>query len=682
VRVTPAGNVLDTACIAISTAAGGQYHPALAFEGANFLVAWHDERTSHYSDIYGARVTPAGTVLDTAGIAISTAGSFQQRPSLAFDGTNFLAVWQDARSGWDIYGARVTPAGVVLDPAGIAISTTAANYKWYPAVAMGRENFMVVWQDDRNSGYDVYGYDVYGARVTQAGVVLDPEGIAVSTAAGSQESPALTSDGENFVVAWTDGRNGSNADIYGARVTPAGAVLDTAGIAFSTVVAGQESPALAFDGENFLVAWQDERNGSRDVYAARVTPGGSVLDPAGIAIAASAGNQGTPAVAFDGADFMVVWRDESDSSSIRGARVTPAGVVLDPAGIAISTAAVGYPRVSPTLAFDGENFLATWAVLDYRFRTYLDIYGARVTPAGAVLDPTGIAISTAAGYQESPTLVFDGDNYLVVWQDGRRGDSTDIYGARVTPAGVVLDTAGIAISTAAGSQSSPAIFLGGGNSLVAWTDGRSGTSHDIYGARVTPAGVVLDTAGIAISTSAVDQDHPAIVSEGANSLVVWEDGRSSESTDIYAARVTSAGIVFDSGPVVRQGGGQYHPALTRGAGNQLFLVYQGWVGTAGGKTYNTQRIWGKMDPKPAIAETPESEVRMTSGGATVVRGVLLLAARASSSASCLLDVSGRKVLDLHPGANDVRGLSPGVYFVREAQAQTQTQAVHKVVVTR
>ncbi|MBN2464017.1 hypothetical protein JXD38_00120, partial [candidate division WOR-3 bacterium] len=46
----------------------------------------------------------------------------------------------------------------------------------------------------------------------------------------------------------------------------------------------------------------------------------------------------------------------------------------------------------------------------------------------------------------------------------------------------------------------------------------------------------------------------------------------------------------------------------------------------------------------------------------------------------LLDAVGRKVMDLVPGANDVRKLAPGVYFVREAQAQAQ--AVRKVVVTR
>jgi hypothetical protein len=42
----------------------------------------------------------------------------------------------------------------------------------------------------------------------------------------------------------------------------------------------------------------------------------------------------------------------------------------------------------------------------------------------------------------------------------------------------------------------------------------------------------------------------------------------------------------------------------------------------------------------------------------------------------LLDISGRKVSELHSGVNDMRALAPGVYFVREAQA------VRKVVVTR
>ena len=66
--------------------------------------------------------------------------------------------------------------------------------------------------------------------------------------------------------------------------------------------------------------------------------------------------------------------------------------------------------------------------------------------------------------------------------------------------------------------------------------------------------------------------------------------------------------------------------------------------------------------------------------ASVIRNVLILpeAASLKPQAASLLDASGRKALDLRPGANDVSGLSPGVYFVREAQAQ----AVRKVVITR
>jgi hypothetical protein len=48
----------------------------------------------------------------------------------------------------------------------------------------------------------------------------------------------------------------------------------------------------------------------------------------------------------------------------------------------------------------------------------------------------------------------------------------------------------------------------------------------------------------------------------------------------------------------------------------------------------------------------------------------------------LLDISGRKVLDLRPGLNDVSRLAPGVCFVRERLAASgERSAVHKVVLT-
>jgi hypothetical protein len=77
---------------------------------------------------------------------------------------------------------------------------------------------------------------------------------------------------------------------------------------------------------------------------------------------------------------------------------------------------------------------------------------------------------------------------------------------------------------------------------------------------------------------------------------------------------------------------------------------------------------------------------MMNTRATIVRGVLFLPEATSPRppAASLLDISGRAVLDLKPGPNDVRALAPGVYFIREEpQAASHTpQAVHKVVMTR
>ena len=57
---------------------------------------------------------------------------------------------------------------------------------------------------------------------------------------------------------------------------------------------------------------------------------------------------------------------------------------------------------------------------------------------------------------DNPSVAWDGANYLVVWQDNR-GNGLDIYGVRVSGTGTVLDPSGVAISTAAGNQRNPAL---------------------------------------------------------------------------------------------------------------------------------------------------------------------------------------------------------------------------------
>jgi hypothetical protein len=90
---------------------------------------------------------------------------------------------------------------------------------------------------------------------------------------------------------------------------------------------------------------------------------------------------------------------------------------------------------------------------------------------------------------------------------------------------------------------------------------------------------------------------------------------------------------------------------------------------------------------PGVQQQPEPMVA-ASRHPSVVRGVLVLGPVGSRQKTGyraeLMDAMGRKVMELRPGANDVRALAPGVYFVREAQAQAQAQAqsVRRVVITK
>ena len=576
-RISTSGVVLDTSGIPISTAVNSQRHPSIIWSGTNYFVVWQDYRNGSF-DIYGARIGTSGTVLDTAGLLISKATDKQEVPSVAFDGTNYLVVWEDYRHSQysDIYGTRVTTSGVVLDTAGIPIST-AANDQEHPSIAFDGTNYLVVWEDDRNGSYGIYA-----TIIDTSGVVLDTGGIPISTA-GLQERPSVAFNGTNYFVVWADRRNGSDHDIYGARVTTSEDVLDTAGIPISTAVYDQRHSSIAFDGRNYLVVWENNHNGYSDIYATRIDTLGTVLDPAGIHIFTARVWQTSPSVAFDGRNYLIVW----GYGYIYGARLATSGVVLDTAGIPISTAA--NRQGSPSIAFDGTNYMVVWG----DNRRGCDIYGARLTTSGVVLDTAGIPISTADGDQWFPSITFDGRNYLVVWADKRNGFDSDIYGARVSTSGVVLDTLGIPISTVPFNQSQPSVAFDGTNYLVVWQDGRSGYSH-IYGARVSTSGVVLDTAGIPISTAANRQGSPSIAFDGTNYMVVWGDNRSGSDWDIYGVRVSTSGTVIDSFPVSTQSGAQTSPVLAKGSGNQMLVVYSGWTDSINGKPANTMRIWGKF----------------------------------------------------------------------------------------
>jgi hypothetical protein len=156
--------------------AGNQRYPVSSYANGMHLIVWQEgnETWGGDSQIKGLIIADNGAY--DSSFVISNAADVQEKSAITTDGTNFFVVWQDFRNGnYDIYGARVTTTGTVLDANGIAIST-GANNQAYPSASFDGTNFIVVWMDARIAPYSYY---INAARVSTSGTVLDASGVAI-----------------------------------------------------------------------------------------------------------------------------------------------------------------------------------------------------------------------------------------------------------------------------------------------------------------------------------------------------------------------------------------------------------------------------------------------------------------------------------------------------------------------
>ena len=328
------------------------------------------------------------------GVLLSEQGDFQKdfhladhdcqapNPSVSFDGRNFLLVFERREQ---IFGMRISQSGDILDdPPEFAISSEAprAGAHSHPVLAFNGTQYLVVWQ--RLDG----DYDIVGAQVTTQGQVS--EELPIFEATGEQALPSIASNGVDYFVVWRDTRTGSgpsgDSDIFGARVAGNGTVLDPEGLPVSTAQNLQDSPHVTFAGEHYLVVWMDERFspfpnvplGKLDVFARRIHPVGFILDGpvavGGIEINLAGTNlthqKVFPKAGFDGTNYLITWSylgtsTDAPFSGVYAARLSTGGVLLDgpptSLGIPIATPPGDFSNlVHPNILFSGKNQLLAW----------------------------------------------------------------------------------------------------------------------------------------------------------------------------------------------------------------------------------------------------------------------------------------------------------------------------------
>ncbi len=152
------------------------------------------------------------------------------------------------------------------------------------------------------------------------------------------------------------------------------------------------------------------------------------------------------------------------------------------------------------------------------------------------------------------------------------------------------------------------IAFDGINYFVVWAENRIGMSYDIYGARVTASGIVLDTSSIPIAFAPDSQVRPVVVFDGCNFLVAWQDYRF-RNNDIYAAYVDRNGVIIDTFVFAQSKGDENTPALAAvPVAEKVLLMDSGWCETIGEIKFNSMRVFGEVYELVGISETNKPSI--------------------------------------------------------------------------
>ncbi len=329
--------------------------PRVAFGGGQHLVVWRDTRDG--GSVYGRLVTPPRQAEPPEdGFVVCAGIGTGMHQDVAYDGARFLVVWAtDGTGASDIRGAFVEN-GTPTSPFDIAAGPPDQTI---PRVEFAGSVYLVVWHDNR---HHPAGSDVYCARVTPGGTVLDPAGIRVSDVPYQiSDVHSIASDGSGFLVGWTSS-HGPLPNFprwpFVATVSEEGSAGDTVRVADGLIRTWGNELASG-DGKYLAVmSWCYAPEDILRVYARSYDPAAGMLGP----LFLFAGESEVPdhlgtSACFGTATFIstyLSWRGPGDVV----ARRTSLGGVLGGELLVQDPLAIG--AYSIDIAWDGSRALAVW----------------------------------------------------------------------------------------------------------------------------------------------------------------------------------------------------------------------------------------------------------------------------------------------------------------------------------
>lgn len=365
------------------------------------VVVWRDDRQRWESDVYAQRIDATGATLWAAdGVPVCRAAGDQVMPRLVrSDGGTTIVVWEDRRVTGETYAQRLSPTGVRLwDSSGVALSNAAAPRFEPVAASDGVGGAIVVWTQQSASGYDVVAQ-----RIADIGVNLwGPAGVVIGGGAGDQLAPAIVEGGLFRVfIAWEDhGAAGSSIRVQSVDINAVVYFPAWDGLVVAAPARVARRPVLVGDGGiGAIVAWHEAVAGGEDVRAQRLSSVGEVRWAAGGALVCGApAVQQFPSLVSDGkGGALLAWEDlRGGSWDIYAQRLDSLGVARWGAnGRAVSTASSS--QLGPSLVAERDTVgIVVWT--DQRVGG-TDLYAQRmplaVTLAAPLPDVPQIALAAS-----------------------------------------------------------------------------------------------------------------------------------------------------------------------------------------------------------------------------------------------------------------------------------------------
>jgi hypothetical protein len=522
------------------------YDPSLVWTGSEYGVSWYDDRDGNY-EIYFVRLDSLGNKISTD-VRVTNAPADSDIQSMVWTGNEFGIAWTDHRdANYEIYFARLDSSGSMIG-SNVRLTSNSASSE-FPSLVWTGSEYGVSWKEDRDGNNEIYF-----ARIDSSGTKVDPPGdVRVTSNVFTSYSPSLSWSGDEYGVIWIDGRDG-NSEVYFARLDSSGSKIGTdARLINDSAIS--DDPKLVWTGTEYGFAWEDTRDGNREIYFAPIE---CCDDEDGDGFSECAGdtNDAHPGINPDALEICDGFDNDSDSSIDEGCD----NLCDNPEKLSSDVRVTNDSANSnwPSTVWTGEEYGISWH--DER-DGQLEIYFALLDSLGSQIG-SDVRVTEESANSSDPIMVWTGSEYGVAWRDYRHGN-WEVYFSRLTSTGSKIGSE-IRITTDSNYSSALSLVWTGAEYGISWNDNRNGP-WEIYFARLDSSGNKIGY-DMRITYSNSDSWYSSLAWADGEYGISWRDNRDGND-EIYFARLDTYGNKIGSDiRVTNNSSGSFYPSLAWSGG--------------------------------------------------------------------------------------------------------------------